>query len=124
MRSSGASHLSPKQSTQPKHQQQVLPSVKKDNGYIKRDLTGTKRVDVLELLIAEGCDVNQPNDLGITPIHMHTIYNHVDMVTALIKHGADPFKSSRNGQNAYQCALTRNFNELVRLFEHLKRTGH
>ena len=40
-------------------------------------------------LIAAGCDVNQGNNNGITPLMMAVYYDHHDIAVALLEHGAN-----------------------------------
>ena len=45
------------------------------------------RTEVVELLIAEGADVNAKSKVDLTPLHWAITYNHPETVTLLRKHG-------------------------------------
>ena len=58
---------------------------------------GGNAVDVADLLINEGADVNGRNDTGDTPLHFAAQSNSVDVAKLLISKGADVNVQDRNG---------------------------
>jgi Ankyrin repeats (3 copies) len=48
-------------------------------------------IDIAKLLISEGIDIHQPGDLGHTPLHEACSCGRIEVVRALVDHGADPF---------------------------------
>ena len=54
-----------------------------------------KHLDILKELIRLGADVNAHDINGFTPLHYALRYCNEDMVTALLKHGANPNFDSR-----------------------------
>jgi len=50
---------------------------------------GLGRKEIVELLIAEGADVNAENDSGDTPLHWAAMEGHTKVAELLITTGAD-----------------------------------
>ncbi len=48
-----------------------------------------RSVDVLDLLLANGCDIDSYGDRGLTPLHSAILFNNLDAVRALLQRGAD-----------------------------------
>ena len=47
------------------------------------------RIDVAELLLLEGADVNRQDVIEDTPLHMAARYNYTEVARLLIQNGAD-----------------------------------
>ncbi len=47
-------------------------------------------LDVARVLIEAGADVNRPCEHGRTALHMAAAWGHLDVVSFLLDHGADP----------------------------------
>jgi CubicO group peptidase (beta-lactamase class C family) len=46
-------------------------------------------LDLIKILIGNGADVNEKNEIGFTPLHLARIYNQNDVAKCLIDYGAD-----------------------------------
>jgi len=46
-------------------------------------------LDLIKILIGNGADVNEKNEIGFTPLHLASIYNQSDAFKCLIDYGAD-----------------------------------
>lgn len=53
------------------------------------------RLEIAELLIKEGAQVDLPNDYG-TALHSASDEGHLEMMKLLMKHGADPLSQKNN----------------------------
>ena len=58
------------------------------DGLIGRTHGGRAYVDIAELLIANGADIDKPTTNGCTPLVVASRFNHLDIVKLLLKHGA------------------------------------
>lgn len=47
-------------------------------------------VTVIQTAIDAGCDINEPNNAGLTPLNAAILLNHSVLVELLLKHGARP----------------------------------
>jgi hypothetical protein len=57
-------------------------------------------VEAVELLIANGAEVNARNRNGATPLHGAAFFGQAESVRVLIEHGADANARNRNGERA------------------------
>ncbi|XP_066581895.1 protein fem-1 homolog C [Prorops nasuta] len=55
------------------------------------------KLPVVKCLIAHNADVNAVSDSGSTPVRSACFMTHIDVVSYLVKHGADIFKANYNG---------------------------
>lgn len=59
----------------------------------------------LELMIAEGLDVNEPNIVKKTPIIQAIEFNHPEYLNLLLQNGADPAAQDKDSNSAFYYAL-------------------
>ncbi len=58
--------------------------------------------------IESGCDINEPDRMGLSPLNAAILFNQAEMVTILLSKGANPKnkivspKPNLNGLNSYQ----------------------
>ena len=64
-------------------------------------------VDVMELLIFHGAEVNAKDDQLRTPLHFAARNVQPEAVKLLMKHGADPHAKDQNGQTPFDCLRQR-----------------
>lgn len=76
-------------------------------------------IDMLKFLIDQGADVNVPNNIGWTPLHLAAIRSNVDVIQFLIERGADVNAKSIVGRTPLHEAVfsNPNINVLIRLIE-------
>ncbi len=86
-------------------QMEQFIDIKKDQGYIKRDLCFTEDLNVIKLLLEEGIDIDGLCICGHTAIHYHTIENNFDIVKYLLSKGADVNKKNIYGDGINKDAL-------------------
>ncbi|MFZ9362829.1 MAG: ankyrin repeat domain-containing protein [Arenimonas sp.] len=60
---------------------------------------------VVDALLACGCDVNAPDDAGLTALHHAALLGRDGMLKPLILAGGDPERRARDGQSALGVAL-------------------
>lgn len=56
---------------------------------------------MIELLVMQGVDVNEPNNLGATPLHVAVMRGDVPAVRSLLRMGADANAAQDNGYTAF-----------------------
>ncbi|MEO6378732.1 MAG: ankyrin repeat domain-containing protein [Caulobacteraceae bacterium] len=66
--------------------------------------TEAQSVAVIKLLVAAGADVNARDDRGDTALHGAVLRGYNDVVTTLIKDGADPYRANNDGKSAADIA--------------------
>jgi ankyrin repeat protein len=77
-----------------------LDELKKDYGYIKKDICFTKNINVIKLLLDEDLvDINAIGISGHTPIHFHAIEGNKEIVEFLLTKNADPYKKNIYGDS-------------------------
>ena len=86
-------------------QMEQFIDIKKDQGYIKRDLCFTDNLNVIKLLLEEGTNIDGWCICGHTAIHYHTKSNNFDIVKYLLSKGADVNKKNIYGDDIYNDAL-------------------
>jgi hypothetical protein len=63
---------------------------------------------VIDMALASGCSIEEPDEVGSTPLVAAILYNEPELVKYLLDNGADPFRSLisvkpyLNGRNAFQ----------------------
>ena len=75
---------------------------------------------VVGLLIANGANVNNKNNLGGTPLLTATLNGHKDVAEMLIEEGADVNARANNGYTSLGIAEAKDFSSIVKL---LKKHG-
>lgn len=69
-------------------------------------------IEAIKLLLAEGININQPGDLGHTPLHQACMRGSLEIVKLLVENGADlfalteghpPFTTARFAKNDHIC---------------------
>jgi pimeloyl-ACP methyl ester carboxylesterase len=74
-------------------------------------------VEVIELLLANGADINATNITGFTPIHHAAENDKEKSVIVLINAGADPSIANRRGKTPMATAKEKGHKDIVRLLE-------
>jgi len=69
----------------------------------------------VELLLARGFNVNQPDEDGVTALMRAAGEGYADMVALLLKHGADMELQNKQNQSAWLFAAMGNHTEVVEL---------
>lgn len=62
-------------------------------------------IKTLKFLCANGCNVNQKNDIGLAPIHIAACKPNVELLITLIENGADLTIKDNTGCLAYHWAI-------------------
>lgn len=70
-----------------------------------------RRAEVITYLVKAGVSVNERNADGISPLHMATLTNELDILVALLDCGADVMQRTRTGATSLHWA-TRHYNML------------
>lgn len=82
----------------------------------KRDIPEEKCVALIEMLVANGVDVNSQNsDDGQTVLHMCAVNNYLTVARSLLKLGADPNIACRYNQTPLFLAIDHENIEMVKL---------
>ena len=68
-------------------------------------LSGTRNLDVIDLLLAAGIDVNQKNMLGMSAFLLAAGYGNKRLVHMILQAGADPKATNDFGNNAIHIAV-------------------
>ncbi|MDX1931803.1 MAG: ankyrin repeat domain-containing protein [Capsulimonadales bacterium] len=63
-----------------------------------------RKIDLMEVLVDRGADVNLRSGSGTTPLHCAVIADSVEVAHFLLKRGADPSKTDRSGKTPLQMA--------------------
>lgn len=80
------------------------------------DLTALFRVvkkaenprDIIDILLANGADIDAPSTLGLTPLHCAIILQNLELVKYLISKGANPNAVDEDGTSCLMLALLSN----------------
>jgi uncharacterized protein len=67
---------------------------------IKSIAHGTGHIDVMEMLLAKGADINATDDAGMTPLVFAALHNKPDCLALLISKGADADMKDTRGLTA------------------------
>ena len=103
-----------------------LTDVNENNNFIKTTPLMTasimKYMQICELLIRNGADLNLQNISGNTVLMQSLKHGNLDITKFLLDHGADPNIKNRAGQTVLTGARERGYTEIVELIEsHMKR---
>lgn len=71
-------------------------------------ITKKKSHHLIDLLLANGADIEAPSDRGFTPLHCAVISQNLDLVKYLIAKGANPNTVSAEGDSCLILALSTN----------------
>ena len=72
-------------------------------------------VEIVELLLETGIDVNAKNRFGWTPLHLASSKGHIEIVEMLLQDGADRGIKNKFGRTSLDYAVRNNHTEIVRL---------
>ncbi|XP_048756124.1 ankyrin-1-like isoform X2 [Ostrea edulis] len=76
-----------------------------------------QELELLTDLIKAGCDVNQRNQKGYTPLHRAASRGSIPVIKLLLKHGADPYFCSKSGIYPIDSAITAGHMEAAELLK-------
>src|SRR5690606_9627219 len=79
------------------------------------------RVDVIDLLISNGAQINRETEKGFTPLFFSLKSGNPQASTVLLDAGADPYHRAADGTSAVQLAMYQQAHEFVALM--LERGG-
>jgi ankyrin repeat protein len=74
-----------------------------------------KNLEILNMLIAAGADVNRPNEYKIAPLATAAEQGNTEIVAALLKAGAKVNARNTHGGTALQVAVLRGYTEIVKM---------
>lgn len=69
-----------------------------------------------KLLLSRGAQANDVDITGNTPLHVATIFGHMELVKLLLHHGSDVYKKGQHGAIPIHIAAREGHANLVRLF--------
>ena len=72
---------------------------------------------MIDLFLAKGVDVNNPDDTFSFPIIMTVSTSNVNLTKKLIRHGANLYVTDPDGLNVVDYAISVKCSELIQLFE-------
>ena len=103
-----------------------LTDVNENNNFIKTTPLMTasimKYIQICELLIRNGADLNLQNRSGDTVLMQSLKHGNLDITKFLLDHGADPNIKNKAGQTVLTSARESGYTEIVELIEsHMKR---
>ncbi|MEZ0262104.1 MAG: ankyrin repeat domain-containing protein [Alphaproteobacteria bacterium] len=93
---------------------------------IKSIAHGTGHIDVMEMLLSRGADINAADDAGMTPLMFAALHNKSDCLALLISKGADADMKDTRGLTAIGYARKLGHTGIVEALENaadLKRTA-
>ena len=80
-------------------------------------------IEIIELLIVQGADLNIQNNFGETPLHLATRQNdpQLEVIQKLLDLGANPDIVTKNGDTALDYAQDKEIKSLIKKFKKQKR---
>jgi ankyrin repeat protein len=84
------------------------------------DASRSGQLDIVNILLDMGVDVNYKNKIGDTALILASYEGHTEIVRVLLEKGADPNIVSDDGTTAYKDAASYNFVAIMKL---LKKYG-
>lgn len=85
------------------------------NTPLHASLAGAQSVEVVQLLIRDGADVNHRAGGGVAPLHLAASRGSKELVKVLLAAGADPATTTDDGKTAADIASERGHPELAEL---------
>jgi len=76
------------------------------------------RVEIAEMLLAKGADVNATDQDGYTPLHLSAADDQAQLAFVLLGYNADVEARTRAGETALERARTHSRGDVARLLEH------
>jgi len=70
--------------------------------------TAEEPKEIIDLLLANGADIEAPSTLGLTPLHCAVILQNLDLMSYLISKGADANAVNGNGESCLLIAINSN----------------
>jgi ankyrin repeat protein len=70
---------------------------------------------MVRLLLENGPDVNVANDHGETPLHYSVHLKRLDLISAMLSYGADPYLKPKGHKSAYELAAELGDGEMLTL---------
>jgi ankyrin repeat protein len=77
-------------------------------------------MDIADLLIENGADVNIPDKFGLTPLHIAAMRGNVALVRLLVQSGALPALWIIMGKRRLQSPMTTYIESVVNFFEEIE----
>ena len=74
-----------------------------------------KDKEVVELLVANGVDVNTKNEEGDTPLHIALRYDRINLAELLIAKGADVRTQTQDGDTLLHQVASKGYKKLIEL---------
>ena len=68
-----------------------------------------------KILLSRGAQANVPDSSGNTPLHVATIFGHMELVKLLIYQGGDVYKKGQHGAISIHIAAHEGHANIVRL---------
>jgi len=92
----------------------MSPNSKDSNGYTPLAAASSyNHLDLIEVLISEGADVNIRDNENDTPLY---VAENVEVAQKLLCHGADPFVKNSEGKTPAQVAYEEEWFEVAELY--------
>jgi ankyrin repeat protein len=79
-----------------------------------------EKMDIADVLIENGADVNLPDKFGLTPLHTAAMRGNVALVRLLVQSGALPAQLDRNGKTPAAVAMDNVHQSVVNFFEEIE----
>jgi ankyrin repeat protein len=97
---------------------EVSPDSQMPGGKSALTIAASKNTDIVILLVENGANVNQKDNLGLTPLMTAAKYGKADIVAFLLAHDADPTLRDKSGWTAYDFAKVKGNKEVIDLFKY------
>lgn len=98
----------------------ISPNSQIPGGKSALTIAAAKNTDMVILLVDHGANVNEFDNLGLTPLMVAAKNGNSDIVAFLLEHDADPNLRNKSGWNAYDFAKMRGDKEVIDLFQYHK----